>query len=180
MNDISGFLIIAFAIALSGAVATWTFRRTAAKRAGSGVVQMVVWARSGRVPGLARQKKWTKVKARVDESGRLVWVKPARDPLVVTLRSRESRPRNKSDLWFLDPGTPVWEAVTADGEEIGIVIPQARALDCRAAASRTAVGAALVATRRLHAIAPWLPPARPHTVGPGLRHARLRSIRRRT
>lgn len=82
--------------------------------------------RSGKVPGLKRQKKWVKAKARVDESGRLEWVKPAGDPVAVTLRSHESRPRNKSDLWFLDPGTPVWEAVTADGQELGIMIPQAR------------------------------------------------------
>lgn len=87
---------------------------------------MVVWARSGRVPGLSRRKKWVKVKARVDESKSLVWVKPSGDPVAVTLRSRQSRPRNKSDLWFLDPGTPVWEAVTADGQELGLVIPQAR------------------------------------------------------
>jgi hypothetical protein len=77
-------------------------------------------------PALKRQKKWVKVKARVDESGRLEWVKPAGDALTVTLRSHEPRPRNKSDLWFLDPGTPVWEAITSDGQELGIVIPQAR------------------------------------------------------
>lgn len=126
MNDISGYVFLALAIAASFAVAQWFFRRAAAKRSGSGVVQMVVWACSGKVPGLKRQKKWVKAKARVDESGRLVWVKPAGDVLAVTLRSHESRPRNKSDLWFLDPGTPVWEAVTADGQELGIVIPQAR------------------------------------------------------
>jgi hypothetical protein len=62
----------------------------------------------------------------VGESGQLVWVKPAGDPVAVTLQSHDSRPRNKSDLWFLDPGTPVWEAVTADGQELGIVIPQSR------------------------------------------------------
>lgn len=126
MGDIGNFVILAVAIALCGVVATWIFRRAASKRAGSGVVQIIVWARSGRVPGLARQKKWTKAKVSVDDAGRLVWVKPAGESLVVTLRSRESRPRNKSDLWFLDPGTPVWEAVTADGQELGIVIPQAR------------------------------------------------------
>jgi hypothetical protein len=65
-------------------------------------------------------------KVSVDESGRLVWIKPAGEPLAVTLQSRDSRPRNKSDLWFLDPGTPVWDAVTADGQELGIVVPQAR------------------------------------------------------
>lgn len=126
MNDLSSFLSIGAAVALSAVVSRWLFRRAAANRAGSGVVLMVVWARSGRVPGLKRQKKWAKVKARVDESGYLVWVKPAGDPVAVTLRSHQSRPRNKSDLWFLDPGTPVWEAVTADGQELGIVIPQAR------------------------------------------------------
>jgi hypothetical protein len=126
VNDISGFLILTVCIALSGVIVRWIFRRQAAKRAGPGVVEMVVWARSGRVPGLARQKKWVKAKVRVDESGRLVWVRPAGDAVALTLRSRESRPRNKSDLWFLDPGTPVWEAVTADGQELGIVILQAR------------------------------------------------------
>ncbi|MGW2091650.1 hypothetical protein [Promicromonospora sukumoe] len=89
-------------------------------------MEIVVWARSGKVPGLARQKKWVKAKVSADQSGRLVWVKPAGEPLALTLRSRESRPRNKTDLFFLDPGTPVWEAVTADGQELGIVIPQAR------------------------------------------------------
>jgi hypothetical protein len=118
------FLVLA--IAASFVVAQWILRRAAAKRSGSGTVQMVVWARSGKVPGLKRQKKWVKAKARVDESGRLEWVKPAGDALAVTLRSHDSRPRNKSDLWFLDPGTPVWEAVTSDGQELGIVIPQAR------------------------------------------------------
>jgi len=127
MNDtIAGFLVFVVVFVLGCGVVMWIFRLAAAKRAGSGIVLMVVWARSGRVPGLARQKKWVKVKARVDESGRLVWVKPAGDPVAVTLRSRESRPRNKSDLWFLDPGTPVWEAVTADGQELGIAIPQTR------------------------------------------------------
>ena len=126
MNDISGYVFLVIGIALSGVAARWLFRRAAAKRSGSGVVQMVVWARSGKVPGLKRQKKWAKTKARVDESGHLVWVKPAGDPVAVTLRSGESRPRNKGDLWFLDPGTPVWEAVTADDKELGIVIPQAR------------------------------------------------------
>lgn len=125
-DDLIGILVLVLAIVFAGVVAQWIFRQRAAKRSGSGVVQMVVWARDGWVPGLARQKKWVKVKARVDESGRLVWVKPAGDPVTVTLRSRKSRPRNKSDLWFLDPGTPVWEAVTADGQELGIVIPQAR------------------------------------------------------
>lgn len=121
-----GFIILVVAIVLTGAVSMWLFRRAAAKRAGSGVVQIIVWARSGRVPGLARQKKWTKAKVSVDESGRLVWLKPTGEPLAVTLQSRDSRPRDKSDLWFLDPGTPVWDAVTADGQELGIVIPQAR------------------------------------------------------
>ncbi|GHH72388.1 hypothetical protein [Promicromonospora soli] len=125
-DDLIGILIIVLGIGFAGVVAQWIFRRSASKRSGSGVVQMMVWARTGRVPGLARQKKWVKAKVSVDESGRLVWVKPAGDPLAVTLRSRESRPRNKSDLWFLDPGTPVWEAVTADGQELGIVIPQPR------------------------------------------------------
>ncbi|MFE7506930.1 hypothetical protein [Promicromonospora sp. NPDC057488] len=46
--------------------------------------------------------------------------------MALTLRSREPRPRNKTDLFFLDPGTPVWEAVTTDGQELSIVIPQAR------------------------------------------------------
>lgn len=126
MNDISGFLIIAASIAVSGVIVRWIFRRAAANRAGSDVVQMIVWARTGHVPGLARTKKWVKVKARVDDSGRLAWVKSTGDPVAVTLRSYEPRPRNKSDLWFLDPGTPVWEAVTIDGQELGIVVPQAR------------------------------------------------------
>lgn len=125
-DEIVGFLIIVLMIALAGVVTQWIFRRQAARRAGSGTVEVVVWARSGKVPGLARQKKWVKAKVSADESGRLVWVKPAGEPLALTLRSRESRPRNKTDLFFLDPGTPVWEAVTADGQELGIVIPQAR------------------------------------------------------
>jgi hypothetical protein len=125
-DDLIGILILVLGIVFAGVVAQWIFRRRASKRSGSGVVELVVWARDGRVPGLARRKKWVKAKVSVDESGRLVWVKPAGDPLVVTLLSRDSRPRNKSDLWFLDPGTPVWEAVTADGQELGIVIPQAR------------------------------------------------------
>jgi hypothetical protein len=125
-DDAIGVIIIVVAIVLTGAVMTWIFRRAAAKRDGSGVVQVIVWARSGRVPGLARQKKWIKAKVSVDESGRLVWVKPAGEPLAITLQSRDSRPRDKSDLWFLDPGTPVWDVVTADGQELGIVIPQAR------------------------------------------------------
>ncbi|MFE7506459.1 hypothetical protein [Promicromonospora sp. NPDC057488] len=107
-------------------MARWLFRRAAAKRSGSGVVQVVVWARSGKVPGLARQKKWVKAKVSADEAGRLVWVEPAGEPVALTLRSRESRPRGKSDLWFLDPGTPVWDATTPDGQELSIVIPQAR------------------------------------------------------
>ncbi|WP_157237108.1 hypothetical protein [Promicromonospora sukumoe] len=107
-------------------MARWLFGRAAVKRSGSGVVQVIVWARSGKVPGLARQKKWVKAKVSADEVGRLVWVKPAGEPVELTLRSREPRPRNKSDLFFLDPGTPVWEATTPDGQEIGIVIPQAR------------------------------------------------------
>lgn len=126
MNDIGFYVFLALAIAASLAVAQWLLRRAAAKRSGSGVVQIVVWARSGKVPGLRRQKKWVKAKVRVGESGQLVWVKPAGDPVTLTLQSHESRPRNKSDLWFLDPGTPVWEAVTADGQELGIVIPQSR------------------------------------------------------
>lgn len=126
VNEIIGFLVFFAVFALGAALVRWFFRRAAANRSGSDVVQMIVWARTGKVPGLARTKKWVKVKARADESGRLVWVKPAGDPVALTLRSHESRPRNKSDLWFLDPGTPVWEAITADGQELGIVIPQAR------------------------------------------------------
>ncbi|GAA2217830.1 hypothetical protein GCM10010413_02590 [Promicromonospora sukumoe] len=125
-DEIVGVVIIVLMIALAGVVTQWIFRRQAARRAGSGTVEIVVWARSGKVPGLARQKKWVKAKVSADESGRLVWVKPAGEPLALTLRSRESRPRNKTDLFFLDPGTPVWEAVTADGQELGIVIPHAR------------------------------------------------------
>lgn len=125
-DDRIGFVILAGSIALAGLLTRWIFRRRAAKRVGSGTVEMVVWARSGRVPGLARKKKWVKAKVGVDEAGRLVWVKPAGEPLTLTLKSQESRPRDKSDLWFLDPGTPVWDAVTADGQELGIVIPQAR------------------------------------------------------
>jgi hypothetical protein len=126
MNDIGNYVFLGLCVAAGLAVAQWLFRRAAAKRSGSGVVQLVVWARSGKVPGLKRTKKWVKAKPRVGESGRLEWVKPAGDPVALTLRSHESRPRNKGDLWFLDPGTPVWEAVTADGQELGIVIPQAR------------------------------------------------------
>lgn len=125
-DDAIGVIVLVVAIVLTGAVSTWLFRLAAAKRAGSGVVQVIVWVRSGRVPGLAREKRWIKAKVSVDESGRLVWVKPAGEPLAVTLQSRDSRPRDKSDLWFLDPGTPVWDAVTVDGQELGIVIPQAR------------------------------------------------------
>jgi hypothetical protein len=125
-DDFVGVLILVAGIVLAGVVAQWIRRRAAAKRSGSGVVEMVVWARSGKVPGLKRQKKWVKAKVRVGESGQLVWVKPAGDPVAMTLQSHESRPRNKSDLWFLDPGTPIWEAVTADGQELGIVIPQSR------------------------------------------------------
>jgi hypothetical protein len=121
-----GFVTIGIAVGAAAIGAQRLFRRAAAKRAGSGVVQIIIWARSGKVPGLSRQKKWTKAKVSVDDSGRLVWVKPAGDPLAVTLQSREPRPRNKTDLFFLDPGTPVWDAVTADGQELGIVIPQAR------------------------------------------------------
>lgn len=126
VNEIMGFLVFFAVFALGAALVRWLFRRAAANRAGSDVVQMIVWARTGHVPGLARTKKWVKVKARVDDSGRLAWVKPTGDPVAVTLRSYDPRPRNKSDLWFLDPGTPVWEAVTADGQELGIVVPQAR------------------------------------------------------
>jgi hypothetical protein len=128
MNDIGFYVSLALVIAACFVVANWLFRRAAAKRSGSGVVRVVVWARSGKVPGLKRQKKWVKAKVRVGESGRLVWVKPAGEPVALTLQSHEARPRNKSDLWFLDPGTPVWEAVTADGQELGIVIPQSREL----------------------------------------------------
>jgi hypothetical protein len=125
-DEVIGPVMILVGILCAGAVSTWIVRRAAAKRSGSGVVQIVVWARSGKVPGLKRQKKWVKAKVRVGESGQLAWVKPAGDPVAMTLQSHESRPRNKSDLWFLDPGTPVWEAVTADGQELGIVIPQSR------------------------------------------------------
>lgn len=125
-GDVIGVIILVVAIVLTGAFSMWLFRWATVKRAGSGVAQVIVWARSGRVPGRARQKKWIKAKVSVYESDRLVWVKPAGEPLAVTLQSRDSRPRDKSDLWFLDPGTPVWDAVTVDGEELGIVIPQAR------------------------------------------------------
>ncbi|PUB29994.1 hypothetical protein C8K30_102372 [Promicromonospora sp. AC04] len=126
MDTVIGFVIIALFVGLAAIGAQWLFRRAAAKRTGTGLVQIIIWARSGRVPGLSRQKKWTKAKVSVDESGRLVWTKPAGDSLAVKLQSRDSRPRNKSDLWFLDPGTPVWDAVTEDGQDLGIVIPQAR------------------------------------------------------
>lgn len=125
-DEAVGPLFTIVSVALGGILGRWILRRRAARRAGSGTVEVVVWARSGKVPGLARQKKWVKAKVSADESGRLVWVNPAGEPLALTLRSRESRPRNKTDLFFLDPGTPVWEAVTADGQELGIVIPQAR------------------------------------------------------
>lgn len=127
MSDetVSRFIIIS-GVVLVGILTRWIFRRRAAKRAGSGTVEIVVWARAGRVPGLARKKKWIKAKVTVDEAGRLVWVKPAGEAVALTLRSQESRPRDKSDLWFLDPGTPVWDATTSDGQELGIVIPQAR------------------------------------------------------
>ncbi|MFJ3403583.1 hypothetical protein [Promicromonospora sp. NPDC090134] len=125
-DEAVGPLFIILGIVLSGLVAQWSFRHRAVRRTGSGTAEIVVWARSGHVPGLARKKKWVKAKAGVDESGRLVWVKPAGEAVTLTLRSRESRPRDKGDLWFLDPGTPIWDAVTADGQELGIVIPQAR------------------------------------------------------
>ncbi|MFI2488101.1 hypothetical protein ACH47X_14390 [Promicromonospora kroppenstedtii] len=125
-DEVVGPLFIFGGIVLGGLVVQWIFRRRAAKRAGSGTVEIVVWARAGRVPGLARKKKWIKAKATADEAGRLVWVKPAGEAVALTLRSQESRPRDKSDLWFLDPGTPVWDATTSDGQELGIVIPQAR------------------------------------------------------
>ncbi|MFE7506929.1 hypothetical protein [Promicromonospora sp. NPDC057488] len=76
-DEVVLILSIVISISLAAVVAKWLFRRTAAKRSGSGVVQVIVWARSGKAPGLARQKKWVKAKVSVDESGRLVWVKPA-------------------------------------------------------------------------------------------------------
>lgn len=125
-DEAVGPLFIILGIVFSGLVAQWSFRHRAVRRTGSGTVEIVVWARSGRVPGLARKKKWVKAKVAVDEVGRLVWAKPAGEAVTLTLRSRESRPRGKSDLWFLDPGTPIWDATTPDGQELGIVIPQAR------------------------------------------------------
>ncbi|MFI2362250.1 hypothetical protein [Promicromonospora sp. NPDC019610] len=125
-EEVVGPLFIFVGIVLTGLVMQWIFRRRAAERVGSGTAEIVVWARSGHVPGLARKKKWVKAKAAVDESGRLVWVKPAGEAVTLTLLGREPRPRDKSDLWFLDPGTPVWDAVTTDGQELGIVIPQPR------------------------------------------------------
>jgi len=125
-EEFVAILFIIVGIALAGVVSQRLFRRAAGRRSGSGVVQAVVWARSGKVPGLSRNKKWVKAKVGVDEVGRLVWVRPAGEPVAVTLRSRTSRPRGRSDLWFLDPGTPVWDAVTADGQELGLVIMQAR------------------------------------------------------
>jgi hypothetical protein len=117
-----GFVTIGIAVGAAAIGAQRLFRRAAAERAGSGVVQIIIWARSGKVPGLARQKKWVKAKVSADEAGRLVWVRPAGESLALTLHSRESRLRNKTDLFFLDPGTPVWDAVTAEGQELGFVI----------------------------------------------------------
>jgi hypothetical protein len=57
-NDAIGVIILVVAIVLAGAVSTWFFRWAAAKRAGSGVLQVIVWAHSGRLPGLSREKKW--------------------------------------------------------------------------------------------------------------------------
>lgn len=53
-DDMIGSIVLVVAIVLTGAVSTWLFRLAAAKRAGSGVVQVIVWARSGLVPGPAR------------------------------------------------------------------------------------------------------------------------------
>ncbi|GAB3172599.1 hypothetical protein GCM10027059_42330 [Myceligenerans halotolerans] len=100
-------------------------RRQATRCTGTESVQIIIWARSGKVPGLHKPKKWTKAVVTVDEEQRLTWVKPQGEPIALILRSRESRPRTAKDLFFLDPGTPVWDAVTADGQELGIVIPRA-------------------------------------------------------
>ncbi|GGM12903.1 hypothetical protein ACFQBY_06630 [Promicromonospora citrea] len=123
-EDLVGLLFIVAGVALAGAFSRWLFRRAARGRVGSGVVEVVLWAPSGRLPGLSRKKKWIKAKVTTDEAGRLVWVKPAGEPVSLTLRSRDPRPRNKSDLFFLDPGTPVWEALTDDDQELRLVIPQ--------------------------------------------------------
>jgi hypothetical protein len=113
-------------------------RKQAARRKGVESVQIIIWARSGKVPGLHKQKKWTKAVVTVDEEQRLTWVKPQGEPIALTLVSHEPRPRGAKDLFFLDPGTPVWDAVTADGQELGIVIPRISEQDV---ASKLAVAA---------------------------------------
>jgi hypothetical protein len=54
-DEVIGALTILVGILCAGAVSRWIFRWAAAKRSGSGVVEIVVWARSGKVPGLKRQ-----------------------------------------------------------------------------------------------------------------------------
>jgi hypothetical protein len=114
-DDAIGVIIFVVTFVLTGAVSTWLFRLAAAKHASSGIVRIVVWLRSGRVPGLARQKKWTRAKVSVDESDRLVRVKPPGEPLAITLRSRDSRPRDKRDLWAFDLG----HSGLLDGQGLG-------------------------------------------------------------